>query len=190
VTVRNTGARRGTAVPQVYLALPQPAQAIVQPPKQLRGMKRVALPPGASARVTFDLSARDLSYWDTATSSWKVAPGCYGVMVGRSSRDIAETARLAVGPTRGCAPPPCRRQRRAFTLPTGMPASRVNRVTVYVNGRRQRTFTGHRRTVRVKLPATGRARVRLVIRTVTGRRVVQTRTYGACAPRGRARHRA
>ena len=38
--------------------------------------------------MSFTLDRRALSYWDTAAGGWHVAPGCYEVMVGSSSRDL------------------------------------------------------------------------------------------------------
>jgi beta-glucosidase len=97
VTVQNTGRRAGTAVPQLYLGLPQPAPGVGQPPKQLRGMRHVTLKRGKSRRISFRVGPRDLSYWNSDSSSWRVAPGCYAVMVGRSSRQITNRATLAIG---------------------------------------------------------------------------------------------
>ncbi|HEY1594064.1 MAG TPA: glycoside hydrolase family 3 C-terminal domain-containing protein [Thermoleophilaceae bacterium] len=97
VTVTNTGSRSGVEVPQLYLGLPSPGPGVVQPPKQLKGFEKLSLAPGESRRVTFAITPRDLSYWDTGAGDWRIAPGCYGVMVGRSSRDIVRRATLAVG---------------------------------------------------------------------------------------------
>ncbi|GAA2578553.1 glycoside hydrolase family 3 C-terminal domain-containing protein [Actinomadura fulvescens] len=91
VTVTNTGSRSGIAVPQLYLGLPSPGVDVPQPPRQLKGYRKVSLAPGASTRVTFPLTSRSLAYWNDSADAWKVAPGCYKVMVGASSRDIALT---------------------------------------------------------------------------------------------------
>ncbi|WP_019630834.1 glycoside hydrolase family 3 C-terminal domain-containing protein [Actinomadura atramentaria] len=96
-TVTNTGSRAGTAVPQLYLELPSPGTSVPQPPRQLKGFQKVALAPGASATVTFPLTSRSLAYWDTASHGWKVAPGCYRVGVGSSSRDLPLTGAFAQG---------------------------------------------------------------------------------------------
>jgi beta-glucosidase len=95
--VTNSGRRRGTDVPQLYLGLPRPAPSVIQPPKQLTGFRRVTLSPEKSAGVTFRIDRRALSFWDVRTSTWKVAPGCYAVMVGRSSRAIVRRVTIAVG---------------------------------------------------------------------------------------------
>lgn len=91
VDVRNTGRRTGTAVPQLYVGMPQPAPGIAQPPLQLKGFKRVTLRPGQRRRVTFRLDERAFSYWDPRSDSWQVEPGCYRIAVGSSSRDLPQT---------------------------------------------------------------------------------------------------
>ena len=87
-TVTNTGDRTGVAVPQLYLHLPAPSASVPQPPRQLKGYRSLRLAPGMSKRVTFRLGPRDFSYWDAAASGWRIAPGCYRVYVGSSSRDL------------------------------------------------------------------------------------------------------
>ena len=88
VTLTNTGRRTGIAVPQLYLGLPSPSSSVQQPPRQLKGYRSFRLKPGHSVTVTFPLNERAFSYWDVNTSGWKVAPGCYRVYVGASSRDL------------------------------------------------------------------------------------------------------
>jgi len=99
IAVTNTGTRPGIAVPQLYVSLPQPAPGIVQPPKQLKRFASIALEPGETEVVTLDLAPRDFSYWDIAAADWRVADGCYGVLLGASSRDIRQQSILAVGST-------------------------------------------------------------------------------------------
>jgi beta-glucosidase len=93
--VKNVGTRAGSDTPQLYLGLPS-APGVPEPPKELKGFKRVTLAPGATQRVTLPVSTRDLSYWNTAAGDWRVAPGCVSVVVGHSSRDIAFTSRCAI----------------------------------------------------------------------------------------------
>ena len=93
ITVTNTGARRGTAVPQLYLGLPGTDRA-PQPPRQLKGFAKVDLAPGESRRVTMPLDERAFSYWDEDAGGWRTAPGCTSVMVGVSSREVVATGRL------------------------------------------------------------------------------------------------
>jgi beta-glucosidase len=86
-TVTNSGRRVGTDVAQLYLGMPG-LPGVPQPPKQLKGFDTVSLRPGQSKRVTFVLNPRTLSYWDAATARWRVASGCYRVMVGDSSAQL------------------------------------------------------------------------------------------------------
>jgi beta-glucosidase len=88
VDVRNTGARTGAEVAQVYLELPTSTSEA----RRLVGWRKVTLGPGVVQRVTIDVKAGDsshpLSYWDTGTHAWRVASGSYTVSVGSSSRDL------------------------------------------------------------------------------------------------------
>jgi beta-glucosidase len=84
-TVTNTGGRSGTDVAPVYVRFPQTAG---EPPRQLKGYRRVSLAPDASAQVAISLDRRAFSYWDPAFRAWTVAPGCYGLSAGNSSRNL------------------------------------------------------------------------------------------------------
>ena len=75
-------------MPQLYVGLPSPGPGVVQPPRQLRGYTKLRLRRGETRRVSFALDARALSYWDTGADGWRLAPGCYRVIVGSSSRDL------------------------------------------------------------------------------------------------------
>jgi hypothetical protein len=72
---------------------------------------------------------------------------------------------------------------------TGVPATTVRRIAIYVNGRRQATVSGPRRLAPVHVPAHGRVHVRLVMRTADGRRVVRRKTFGPCSPKRRPHRR-
>jgi beta-glucosidase len=86
-TLRNTGASAGAEVAQLYLSLPSTANAL-QPPRALKGFRRIELASGKSARISIGLDDRALSYWDVVSHSWKIAPGVYTVSIGSSSRDL------------------------------------------------------------------------------------------------------
>jgi beta-glucosidase len=81
-TLRNTGDRAGVAVPQLYVGLPDEADAA---PHQLRGFDKIELQPGESRVVTLDLDPRDLAYWDEESDGWLALEGTYDVFVGTSS---------------------------------------------------------------------------------------------------------
>jgi beta-glucosidase len=86
----NTGSRAGAEVVQLYVGLPS-LPDVPQPPRQLKGFRRVELAAGQSAHVIMTLDARALSYWDAASHGWKIAPGTYTVWAASSSRDLRLT---------------------------------------------------------------------------------------------------
>src|SRR5439155_6671696 len=94
-TVKNTGARAGAEIAQVYLGLPANTG---EPPKRLVGWVKVELEPGETREVSMTLdpnaTSRPLSYWNVTTSGWQTAGGDYTVYVGASSRDIHLTGTL------------------------------------------------------------------------------------------------
>jgi beta-glucosidase len=100
LTIRNTGRRAGIAVPQLYVGMPQPRPGVVQPPWQLKGFTKFTVPRRGKATVTFPLDARAFSYWDTRTSSWQIAKGCYRIGIGSSSRAIRAQTVIARGGAR------------------------------------------------------------------------------------------
>jgi beta-glucosidase len=48
----------------------------------------VRLDPGQSIELVLALEDRDLAYWDPGRKSWRIEPGRFEILVGRSSRDI------------------------------------------------------------------------------------------------------
>lgn len=91
----NNGSVEGAEVAQLYIGLPDSAPS--SPPKQLRGFQKVLLQPGQPGTATFELTRRDLSYWDTPTQKWVVPTGTFRVYVGGSSRDIRQQGTFIVG---------------------------------------------------------------------------------------------
>ncbi len=86
VNVTNKGGREGAEVVQLYIA-PE-AAPVPRPVRELKGIARVDLAPGASQNVSFLLTPRDFSYWDVVTHKFVAAPGKYRIEVGSGSRDI------------------------------------------------------------------------------------------------------
>jgi beta-glucosidase len=92
--VKNTGAREGADVLQVYVA--EKAPAVERPPKELKGFARVALRPGEARRVTVGLDARAFSYYDPARRSWRIHPGEFDILVGPSSAETPLRATVTI----------------------------------------------------------------------------------------------
>ena len=57
------------------------------PVKTLRAFKRVSIPVGQTVRVEFDLTDKELEWWDVESNTVRVCSGNYDIMVGGSSKD-------------------------------------------------------------------------------------------------------
>jgi beta-glucosidase len=95
----NAGTVAGAEVAQVYIGMPSTPQA-PQPPAQLKGYRKVFLPPGQTSHVRIEWNDRAFSYWDVNLHAWNIAPGTYGVLVGSSSRDIRLQGTIALSSSR------------------------------------------------------------------------------------------
>ena len=92
--VRNTGARAGQEVVQLYVHDVQ--ASVKRPSRELRGFQRIRLAPKEEKSVTFTLAASDLAFYDVKTEKFVVEPGAFDVMIGASSEDIRLRGRLDV----------------------------------------------------------------------------------------------
>jgi beta-glucosidase len=93
-TVKNTGARAGAEVAQVYAALPQAAS---EPFKRLIAWEKVPLAPGEAKTLTVTLDPHYLSIFNPDKSAWELVPGDYKVLVGASSRETPLVATFRIG---------------------------------------------------------------------------------------------
>ena len=95
VDVENTGDRAGADTVQLYLH--EKYAPVATPVKQLRGFERVALQPGEKKTLTFRLIPEDLQVLDL-DMHWRVVPGDFEIMVGKSSAEISLQGILKVTP--------------------------------------------------------------------------------------------
>jgi beta-glucosidase len=86
--VRNTGSRLGDEVVQLYLR--DEVSSATRPVKELKGFRRVTLKPGESQTVSFQLTPRELQFWN-ADMQRVVEPGKFAIMVGPNSMDLKTT---------------------------------------------------------------------------------------------------
>ncbi|MEO1049383.1 MAG: glycoside hydrolase family 3 C-terminal domain-containing protein [Bacteroidota bacterium] len=93
VKVTNTGDKAGKEVIQLYVK--DAESSLERPEKELKGFDKVALEPGASQVVNFELNKDAFSYFDDTKGEWVLEPGDFSIMVGGSSRDIRVTGDLA-----------------------------------------------------------------------------------------------
>ena len=94
-TLKNSGARDGDEVAQVYFRHVNS----VQPQQKLAlcGFTRIHLAQGQGARFTMDIPVERFRCWDTAKKQYVVEPGDYELLVGAASDDIRLRVPLKVG---------------------------------------------------------------------------------------------
>ena len=92
VVVRNSGARAGEEVVQLYAH--DPVASVSRPIQELRGFRRIALAPGEAKRVSFTLSPAQFAIWDSG--HWRIEAGEIQLMVGASSADIRGRASFRI----------------------------------------------------------------------------------------------
>ncbi len=85
VEVRNSGNRPGTEVVQLYIR--DCYSSVTRPVKELKDFRKVSLQPGEKQTVTFDITAKELSFYDIHMR-YGVEKGEFEVMIGNSSRDV------------------------------------------------------------------------------------------------------
>ena len=85
VTVTNTGSKDACEVVQLYMH--DPVASIARPVKELKGFRRIMLKAGETKEVTFDITEKDLSYYD-ADGRQVFEPGKFDIMLGHDSRSL------------------------------------------------------------------------------------------------------
>ncbi len=93
VRIRNTGARAGAQIVQLYVGFPS---STAEPPRQLKAFDKIFLRPGESGTATFHLDRSSFQTFDEASNSWVTTAGTYTVYVGTSSRDLPLQSSLSV----------------------------------------------------------------------------------------------
>ncbi|MBU3188824.1 glycoside hydrolase family 3 C-terminal domain-containing protein [Clostridium bowmanii] len=86
VDVTNTGDKEGKEIVELYVG--EKESNIIRPLKELRGFEKVSLKPGEMKTVTFILTKRAFSYYNTEIKDWYAESGDYQILIGKSSRDI------------------------------------------------------------------------------------------------------
>lgn len=96
VTITNTGNQFGKEAVQLYVE--DVFSRVIRPIKELRGFEKVALEPGESKSVTFELPKRAWAYYDVESKGWYTEEGEYRILIGASSQDIRLTETVYVIP--------------------------------------------------------------------------------------------
>lgn len=85
VSVTNTGKRDAFEVVQLYVR--DPVASIARPVKELKGFSRVMLKAGETKEISFDITEKDLSYYD-AEGRLVFEPGAFDIMIGHDSGSL------------------------------------------------------------------------------------------------------
>jgi len=94
IKVKNSGKYAGKETVQLYIS--KTGSVVDRADKELKAFKKVSIAADETASVTLNIPVKDLAYYDVKTSKWVVEPGKYKILVGTSSRDIAQTAEVTV----------------------------------------------------------------------------------------------
>jgi beta-glucosidase len=80
--LKNTGARKGADVAQVYVGEDHPV--VSRPLRELKGFERIELAPGETKHVQVRLRADAFSYYNVDTKSWLIGSNKFTIFVGDS----------------------------------------------------------------------------------------------------------
>ena len=94
VDVTNTGNMAGKEIVQLYIS--DKTKAAIRPVHELKGFEKIALNPGETGTVSFELDKRSFAWFNEAISDWYAAGGEYVIEIGKSSRDIVLTETIEV----------------------------------------------------------------------------------------------
>lgn len=89
VYITNTGDRAGEEVVQLYIR--QLVASITRPVKELKAFEKIALEPGERKEVTFDLTWKDLAFYN-AKNEFKTEQGEFHLFIGTNSIDIQQVS--------------------------------------------------------------------------------------------------
>ena len=89
VDITNTGSRYGKEIVQLYVSDQGDQSGRPQRPvRELKGFEKVALNPGETKTITFELSKRSFAYYEEQVCDWIVPTSDYRIEIGASCEDI------------------------------------------------------------------------------------------------------
>ncbi|MBB6239618.1 beta-glucosidase [Pedobacter sp. AK013] len=93
-TVKNTGAKYGAEVVQLYVH--DPVCTVTRPVKELKAFEKVFLKPGETKTVEVRLKVADLAFYDETKKNWNVEAGDFILQLGNSSSHISQKLKITV----------------------------------------------------------------------------------------------
>jgi len=94
VTVTNTGRVAGMETAMLFAG--KAKSELFRPARELKGFKKIALQPGESKVVEFEITPELLSVYNTLTESWYAEPGDYTLFVGPNIAELPLTVSLTL----------------------------------------------------------------------------------------------
>lgn len=94
VEVTNTGSREGKETVQLYIG--DNESSLERPVKELKVFKKVALAPGETAKVTFEIDEDMLKFYDPVQKCWVLEEGDFTAYVGAASDDIRAAVEFTI----------------------------------------------------------------------------------------------
>lgn len=126
VDVKNTGARAGKEIVQLYVT--DKEASVNRPVKELKGFSKVSLAPNETKTVTFTLDYRSFAFW--ADFGWYAEPGQFDILVGSASDDIRLTGTVTLQAEPNATPTPTPTPTSGSTPIPGMNLAKNKPVTV------------------------------------------------------------
>ena len=93
IDVTNIGSREGKEIVQLYIG--DEESSLERPVKELKGFKKIALAPGARAKVTFEIEPDMLKFYDPERG-WVLEEGGFTAYIGAASDDIRSTVQFTL----------------------------------------------------------------------------------------------
>ena len=90
VEITNSGAVAGKETIQLYVG--DDVSSVIRPKKELKRFCKVALAPGETRTVSFELTGEDLKFYDDKAGAWVLEPGRFTVYVAASADDVKGSA--------------------------------------------------------------------------------------------------
>ncbi|MHA1339617.1 MAG: beta-glucosidase family protein [Promethearchaeota archaeon] len=84
--LKNIGERIGGEVAQLYIR--DPEASVPRPYKELKRFKKVFLVPNESKSIEFEITKKDLAFFDETIMDWKAEDGEFEILIGSSLKDI------------------------------------------------------------------------------------------------------
>ena len=93
-TIKNTGARYGAEVAQLYVS--DPVCSVLRPEKELKAFEKVFLHPGEAKTLELNVKVADLAFYDEAKKAWNLEAGEFVLHIGNSSNNISGSVKILV----------------------------------------------------------------------------------------------